>query len=294
MRFSATDGAPLSEVALPRLNPSEVLSVEDAQWQVFAGARDRLLAIRGVNGHRKVFVGDVSGHWTRARCRVFPMIVQAAEHEDATGTWLVSDPHYGISRVDEATGLVTASFLPTDTWSRVTTAIRSPDGTELFVGVAASESDDVGGLYFLDAATLAVVRRFPVGLLTAAVEDVEWTREGVVLALHAGFVVETVWGRIDPLTGAGEVIAHGPMAIDWAPTRRGATHLLHAFDGGVFLSRDHRDFRRLELVEGGAVIDEADGRTWCEGAGCELYRCVVGAREVRPATDAACADQRVR
>lgn len=290
-RFDAATGAALDDRTLPTTPPTDA---DAAEWQVFAGARGRLLAIRDVEGHRAVFVGDGVGPWRRSPARTFGFIRQSAEHEDARGAWLVSCPHYGVSRVDETTGRVLAAFLPSDTFSRTTVGVPSPDGTEIFVGVANVEGDDDGGLYFLDATSLEVLRRFEDHGWAGPSTAVVWTADGVLIPQGTAGVRMPDWASIDPTTGEGHVVAHGAPHIDFTSSRRTEVHAEPALEGGAFLSSGGGDDERwLHVTATGAAIEEADGRVWCEGTGCDHFRCVTSALDALPVDDPACAAMRL-
>jgi hypothetical protein len=286
VRFGARDGAPLPEVALPGPSP---LSPQDAYWQVVAGARDRLLAIRSVGGRRTVFVGDTSGVWQSSRARAHIVIWQSVEQLDPDHAWLLTDGFYGVQRLDEATGKVTAAFAPApDSWRRTAPALRSPDGREIFLATSKSSGDDLGGLRFLDAQTLRVLRRLPYPEGMGRPEG--WGPAGIVVFQPIGAITDSYWSTMNPATGTLHPLARGDVRYDWEPARRGDLHVDRAVDGGALVSGPRGTPERwMSIVGGGGVIEYPDGRVFCTGAACDVYRCVVGPRDARPATDSACA-----
>jgi hypothetical protein len=94
----------------------------------------------------------------------------------------------------------------------------------------------------------------------------EWTSAGIVT--RRDDLGCAIWSLFDPVTGtAREFGAGGP---------RGTPE------------------RWLSITPGGAAaIEPGDGRVFCLGAGCDLYRCVVGPRDARPFNDPACAHLRI-
>jgi hypothetical protein len=285
VRYAVADGRPLPEVPLPGPLP---VTARDAYWQVMAGARDRLLAIRHIGSARIVYVGDTSGSWRRSAAHAFLLTWQTARHFDAERRWLLGDDYYGLQLLDEQSGQVLAAhdLLP-HSWRRSEGWALSPDGREIFLATSASSSDDVGALAFLDARTLRLLRRFPPSD-DLRVED--WRPEGIVVSKSFGENSDVVWSVIDPLTGARRRLALGDVRSCWESARRGDLHVDRAFPTGAFVSgpRGTRE-TWLSIVDGGAAIAHPDGHAFCAGRGCALLRCVAGPRDARPATDPACA-----
>jgi hypothetical protein len=285
-RWRTADGAALADIPLPGPLP---VTARDAYWQVFAGARDRMLAIRHVRGRRVVFVGDTAGNWRESPVRAFAAVWQWAQHQDTGRAWLVGDGYYGVSLLDESTGKVLAMHeVRPHTWWRGLSPAVSPDGRQVFFETTPTKTDDVGALTVLDASSLRVIRRLPPVEGFRQVE--EWRSDGIVIYGGLG-VGQGVWFLTDPVAGTTRPLARGDVRYMWQPTRRGDTHVDRTVDGGAFVGgpRGTPEHRLSILDDGGAVIEYPDGTVFCAGSGCAVHRCVVGFRDARPATDPACA-----
>lgn len=287
LRFSTATGAPLAPVAPAGPLP---VTARDASWQVFAGASDRLIALRNIDRRRAVFVGTTQGLWKRSPASLPGAHWQDVEYLDGEHEWLVGDGVHGVQRIDEASGRITARFdISPHTFVRAGRPIRSPDGREIFVEVADSDGDDHGGLNFLDARSLRRVRRFP---YVDGIHDAEaWGPDGIVLVMGGD---TPDWARLDPRTGAIRRFARGELRERWRPSRRGAMHVDRTSDGGALIggTRGTPERRMTMVPDGGAAIAYPDGHVWCHGAGCDVYRCVISPVEARPARDSACAHLR--
>jgi len=284
-RFSTGDGAPLPDVPLPGPLP---VTAGDAQWQVIAGARDRLIAARHIGGRRTIFVGDTNGNWRASAARAQIFIWQSAEHLDAERAWLLGDPVYGVQRLDEITGKVTAAFNPTPgSWARNERPVLSPDRSQVVLVTSNSPGDDGAGIRFLDSRTLRVLRRLPY-VERAVVET--WGAEGLVLFDHRGLVATATWQTMDPVTGALRPLARGDLRFAWQQACRGTTHIDRDYDGGALVSGPRgTPEHRITIVAGEGAIEYPDGHVSCTGAACATHKCVVGPRDARPASDPACA-----
>lgn len=284
-RFSAATLAPLPEVSLPGVGAGVLAQPARTQWQVFAGARGKLLAV-GTGSHGRVaFVGDVSGHWQQSPAQAETYLFQVAQHLDTAHAWLLLCPVRGLVRLDEETGAVTAAFTPPPTWSRFSAPLVSPDSTQVFVSVSSGAEK---GLYVLDAASLRQLSRAP--LEAMSVSPLAWSAAGVWLEVDPGLSDSRLLARFDPSTGSlSSVTSSGPpreLQRRW-PTE---VSLARADDGGGLTSSSAgAPDTWLGLVENGALLQRPDGRAWCAGAGCAQLACVVGPGDVRGATAPACA-----
>ncbi|HRI67909.1 MAG TPA: hypothetical protein PK156_26910 [Polyangium sp.] len=288
-RWDASTGAPLPPVKLPTVGANSEL--QEAKWQIFAGHADRLAAFRDEAGKRQLFVGTTNGAWTKSNAEMQKDISQYIE--ELNDRWVLSDPHYGIQQITPKTGKITVRFAYSDTQSRVSRAVPSLDGKQLAVIVNESNSDTKGGIYILETRSLAVVKKLPAPKAATALGEFVWDSTGILRLVQNGQAEsEFVW--IDLASGEARTMDRESARQKWGQLRTSSTRLWRNADGDLVLGAQfNTDDAIAGIASGSAWIEYPDGRVWCDGTGCEHFRCAADAMTLAPINHKACAALRV-
>jgi hypothetical protein len=285
-RWNASSGAQMPPVKLPSGAPSAAF--QDAKWQIFAGHDDRLAVFRDDGGNRKLFVGNTNGAWIKSNAQVHKDITQYIE--DLNGKWILSEPHYGIQQIAPKTGQVTARFAYSDTYSRVSRAVPSPDGKQFVVFVHEWKSDKKAGIYLLDARMLAVVKQLPLPKSAPSTPgEFVWDATGILRFVRSGpKEVEFLW--IDLGSGEARDMDLESARTKWGRMRNSSTHLWQGEHAELLLGAQlNTEDGIAGIKSGGAWIEYTDGRVWCDGTACEHFRCAADATTLAPINHPACA-----
>ena len=285
LRWDANTGAALASVHLPTSASGE--KATEAHWQVVAGAEGRLAVARDINSMRALFIGDVSGkNWKRSPAPMVRFNQQSGAW--LSKHWLITEPEKGVFLIDPATGQVTASFTPPPLpLQRLSPPLPSPDFSQIFLKASDWPTDEFGGLYLLDARTLAVLRHWPAEHKLLP-HDFEWDGNDVVMGPEGLNVAKR--SRLSLLTGITPEPSANPHFLGVGDLHMGAQWVRSLFEGRALLAAKPAVPPTVAgVVAGGSFLENPDGTVWCEGHGCDVFRCVASPQSASPSTDPACA-----
>jgi len=101
--------------------------------------------------------------------------------------------------------------------------------------------------------------------------------------------------RMDPLTGVAARIGFGDVREYMGYRHAGGLHVARSDHGFAIVgARVEADDAIAGILAGGAFVQTSDGKLWCEGKGCDRFRCFVDGKTLANVDHPACAPMRVR